>query len=173
MTDPRDLEQRVQELESELARMRGSRLRGIRRKAGFELFGLPAYAIALGPDPATGEMRGHARGFLAIGDLATGVIAIGGLARGLVALGGLAIGGITFGGRSLGLGLALGGAAIGGVALGGGALGGVAMGGASCGVYAVGGAVAGKHVVGPGRRDPEAERFFTSWGVPLPRGRSR
>ena len=89
MTDSRELEQRIKDLEAEVGALRRNVPRGIRKRASFELFGLPAYDIALGPDPATGALRGHAKGFLAIGDLATGVIAIGGLARGLVALGGV------------------------------------------------------------------------------------
>ena len=72
----------------------------------------PFVSIAIGPDFGKNEVRGHARGFIAIGDLATGVIALGGVARGAVAFGGLAIGGIALGvcqaviwspGRSLGM----------------------------------------------------------------------
>lgn len=164
MSDSQDLARRVQELEARMQRLH----RGVRRRAGFELFGLPAYAIAFGPDPERGELRGHAKGFLAIGDVATGVIALGGVARGLVAVGGLAIGILAFGGGSLGLALALGGAAIGGVAIGGGAAGAVAVGGGAAGIYATGGAAAGPHVVSATRRDPEAEAFFARWGLPLP-----
>ena len=168
MSGDRELEQRVRGLEAELAQLRQNQPRGIRKRASFELFGLPAYDIAVGPDPSKGELRGHARGFLAIGDMATGVIALGGLARGLVALGGLAIGGISLGGCSIGLFLALGGAAIGNVAVGGGAAGRVAVGGAAFGYYATGGAAGGKYVLSPLRRDPEAEAFFTRFGVHIP-----
>ena len=69
---------------------------------------MPVVAIAVGPDAASNEVRGHARGIIAIGDIATGVVAMGGLARGVVALGGLAIGGIALGGAAFGL-LGLGG----------------------------------------------------------------
>jgi len=100
---------------------------------------LPLVSIAIGPDFAKGEVRGHARGVLAIGDIATGWLAIGGLARGLVAVGGLATGLVSLGGLSVGL-LALGGAAVGGVAL--------------------GGAAFGKHVIAGWQKDPEAVRFF-------------
>src|SRR5215468_8897592 len=67
----------------------------------------PVIAIAIGPDPANHEARGHARGVIAIGDMASGIIALGAFSRGLVAIGGLAIGGLAIGYY------ALGGAAIG------------------------------------------------------------
>jgi hypothetical protein len=82
---------------------------GIRRKCGYEYLGLPLWSIALGPDVAGGEMRGHAKGVIAIGDIATGILAIGGLARGFIAIGGFAVGIISFGG------LAIGGSAFGGL----------------------------------------------------------
>jgi hypothetical protein len=45
-------------------------MRGIRRRASWEIAGLPFYDIALGPDVERGEFRGHAMGFIAIGDMA-------------------------------------------------------------------------------------------------------
>ena len=89
---------------------------GVRRRSDYEYLGMPLWSIATGPDPAKGELRGHAKGVLAIGDIATGIVAIGGLARGVFALGGLAIGLVAVGGLAVG-GLALGGLAIGAVAL--------------------------------------------------------
>jgi hypothetical protein len=86
--------------------------RGVRRQSDDEFLGLPLYSIAIGPDLARGEMRGHARGVLAVGDLATGVIAIGGLARGFVAIGGAAAGLVAIGGAAAGQ-FAVGGAAWG------------------------------------------------------------
>ena len=71
------------------------------------MFGLPLWAIAIGPDWERGEMRGHARGIFALGDIATGWFAFGGLARGFFAFGGLAIGLFAFGGAAIG-GLAIG-----------------------------------------------------------------
>jgi hypothetical protein len=168
MDDQRDLERRVKELEDQIAVMRRAGRRNLRKRSSSTILGLPAYDVAIGPDPFSGELRGHARGFLAVGDIATGVIAVGGLARGVVAFGGVALGLIGFGGLSLALGLAIGGLAVGGVALGGGAAGGVAIGGGAAGVYAVGGAAAGTHVISPARRDPEAEAFFARFGVRLP-----
>lgn len=166
MPDRHDLEKRVQDLEAEVARLRKGRgWRGVRCRSALALGDIPFVAIATGPDPEKGEMRGHARGIIAIGDLATGVVAIGGLARGVFALGGLAVGAITFGGASLGVLLAVGGLAIGGVAFGGGAVGGVAIGGGALGHYACGGGAAGNHVVRPGRTDPEAEAFFERYGL--------
>lgn len=138
--------------------------RSVRRRSSYEFIGMPLYSIALGPDPAKGELRGHAKGVLAIGDLATGVVAIGGLARGVIAMGGLAFGLVAFGGLAVG-GLALGGAAIGLAALGGGALGYIAVGGAAVGVYAAGGAAFGEHVLSAAAQDPEAVRFFSDFGL--------
>jgi hypothetical protein len=173
MSERRDLEERIAALEQEVARLKGRGSRSVRKRATFKLFGLPAYDIALGPDLEKGELRGHAKGFLAVGDLATGVFAIGGLARGLVALGGLAVGVVTFGGAALGLGLAIGGLAVGSIALGGGAVGGVAVGGGACGYYAVGGGAIGKYVISEERHDPEVDAFFQEHGLPLPEPRRR
>ena len=125
--------------------------RCIRRESALKLAGLPLWSVAIGPDFAKGEVRGHAKGILAFGDMATGVLAAGGLARGVVAFGGLAIGLLSFGGLGIGLLLALGGAAAGGVAIGGGA----------AGVYAMGGGAIGTHVLSTGTCDPDALDFFS------------
>jgi len=157
--ETKTLRARVANLEMRLAA--GNRFaRGVRKRSSHTLFGLPLYDIAMGPDPATGALRGHARGIIAIGDLATGVLAVGGLARGVVAAGGVALGLFSFGGCALGLLLALGGVAIGGVAIGGGAAGVVAIGGAAAGHYACGGAAFGTHVLSAMERSPEAAEFF-------------
>jgi hypothetical protein len=160
-----DLERRVEELEAEVVRLRGGRGRGIRYRSSFGLGDTPLLAIAVGPDLSSGELRGHARGVIAIGDLATGFIAIGGLARGVLAFGGLALGGLSFGGLSIGVLLAAGGVAVGSLAFGGGALGGVAVGGGAVGYYACGGAAAGAHAVSPLSVDPEARAFFREHGL--------
>jgi hypothetical protein len=164
-----ELEKRIAELEARISTLGTGRMRGFRRRASWTIGGLPAYDIAVGPDPARGEMRGHAKGVIAIGDMATGVIAVGGLARGAIALGGLAAGLVSFGGLSVGAVFAAGGLAIGGIAAGGAALGGVALGGAAAGVYACGGGAAGEHVVSAMRRDAEAVRFFRDNGIPCGR----
>ena len=44
--------------------------RGIRKRSPKTLCGLPLVDIAIGPDPEKGEMRGHAHGIIAIGDIA-------------------------------------------------------------------------------------------------------
>jgi hypothetical protein len=163
-----DLERRVSELEKQLASMPASGflpLRGIRKRASWGLGDIPFYDVAIGPDLSRGELRGHAKGILAFGDIATGVVALGGLARGVVALGGLAVGLISLGGLSLGVLIAAGGLAIGGLAVGGGALGGVAVGGGAVGYYACGGGAAGSHVWSPLRRDPRAAMFFRENGL--------
>jgi hypothetical protein len=120
----------------------------------------PVISIAVGPDLANNESRGHARGIIALGDIATGVIALGGVARGVVALGGLAIGGIALGGGAIGI-VALAGLALGYIACGGAAIGYAAIGGLAIGQYAMGGAVFGKYVIGPLHRDPQAVEFFS------------
>lgn len=152
------LRQRVNELEQKLGMLQGQH-RGVRKRSDCSLFGLPLYDIALGPDPEHGQRRGHARGIIAVGDIASGVLAVGGAARGGLAIGGAAVGLIAVGGAAIGL-LALGGAAVGGVAVGGAAAGYCAVGGGAIGNYAVGGAGLGKHVLAAGRRDPEAVAFF-------------
>jgi hypothetical protein len=134
--------------------------RCIRRQSTATLFGLPLWSIAMGPDAERGETRGHARGVLAVGDLATGLLAVGGWARGILAVGGLATGLFAFGGCAVGVILAAGGGAFGGIALGGLAAGGVAVGGLTCGWYSVGGLALGPHAVGPVAQDPEAVEFF-------------
>jgi len=174
-----ELEARVKELEAKVATMGGARrgIRGIRNRAQWEIANLPFYDIALGPDFAKGEMRGHAKGFIAIGDLATGVIAIGGFARGVLAFGGVAFGLVSFGGLSLGVLAAAGGLAIGSIAMGGAAVGGIAIGGGAAGYYACGGAAAGEHVVSATRNDPEVRPALAEYGLdgmcPTPRRYSR
>jgi hypothetical protein len=107
------------------------------------VLGMPLVAIATG----VGEdgKPAHAKGFFAIGDIATGVFALGGLARGVVAFGGAAVGGVTFGGMSIGTFAAFGGGAVAllGSAVGGFAAGVVAAGGGAIGIFAQGGLAIG------------------------------
>jgi len=169
MTDRNDLEKRVAELEKRLAAQTGGlpvrAYRGLRRRASWGIGDLPWYDIALGPDFERGERRGHARGVIAIGDIASGFLAVGGLARGVLAFGGLSLGLVSFGGLSVGLFCAIGGLAIGGLAVGGGAIGGVAAGGGAAGYYACGGAAVGVHATSAMRRDAAADAFFAEYGL--------
>ena len=147
---------------------------GVRRASQAEFLGLPWYAYAVGPDPARNELRGHAKGIVAIGDIATGVFAFGGWARGVFAFGGLATGLFSFGGLSVGLLSAFGGLALSAlVAVGGAAGGTLAIGGAAAGHYAVGGAPLGTYVIGPEHVDPEAVALFERFGFSLPRSLPR
>ena len=114
---------------------------GKRYRSKATLFGLPVIDIATGPK--NGEMRGKAKGIIAIGDIATGGIAIGGLARGIVAVGGIALGVCSFSGVSSGRLTAIGGGASGGLASGGGAVGVLANGGGAVGIMAQGGGAFG------------------------------
>jgi hypothetical protein len=134
----------------------------IRYQSSATFLEVPVISVAIGPDLGSNEPRGHARGVIAIGDIATGVVAVGGIARGLIAIGGVAIGGVTLGGLGLGV-LAFGGLALGYIALGGAAIGYAAVGGLAIGYYAMGGAAVGKFVIGPLHRDPEAVEFFTKF----------
>lgn len=176
MRDVDELEKRVKELERQVASLQGLAgppLRGIRKRSAAAIGDLPLYDIALGPDPAKGEMRGHAKGVLAVGDIATGILAVGGLSRGVFALGGVAAGLFSLGGLSIGVVLAAGGLALGGLAIGGAAAGVVAIGGGSAGSYACGGAALGRHVVDARHQDRVAEDFFREHGLSaLCRGRA-
>jgi hypothetical protein len=165
MSSSKELEDRVDRLEKELAAVRRYGGRAVRRRASWGLGNLPFWEIAVGPDPEKGEIRGHAKAVVAVGDIATGFVALGGWARGVVALGGLATGLIGFGGLSIGALVAAGGLAIGTAAFGGAAVGVVAIGGGALGEYACGGGAAGTHVVSATRRDPEAEAFFRENGL--------
>lgn len=148
-------------------------LRGRRYTSEAKVFGLPLISIAFGPHE--NELRGHAKGIIAIGDIATGWFAAGGIARGLVAMGGLAIGLVTFGGGALGLLVAFGGWAVGGLAVGGGATGLLATGGGAVGYvieagggaarYGRGGQIYGTYVCDQTRVDPEALAFFDRYSL--------
>jgi len=152
--------------EAEVARLRDlvMKLRGVRKQSEHLFLGLPLYAIAVGPDLAKSEYRGHAKGVFAFGDIATGIVAVGGLARGFIAIGGLAVGVIALGGLTVGLLFAFGGVALGLVAAGGGAVGVIAVGGVTLGYYAAGGVAYGTYVLDAMRRSPEALDFFSQWG---------
>lgn len=164
MQSREDLERRVEALERQVAGA-GLGYRGVRIRSSSSFGGMPLFDIAIGPDPSRGEMRGHAKGIVAIGDMATGVLAMGGLARGIVSFGGLAVGLVSLGGLSLGVLAAVGGLAIGGVAIGGAAVGGVALGGGAYGYYACGGGAGGVHASSGLQRDPEAAAFFRRYGL--------
>jgi hypothetical protein len=168
MESREELERRVAELERQVSALKGGGVlpvRGIRKRASWGIGDIPFYDISIGPDLTRGELRGHAKGVIAIGDMATGVLAVGGLSRGVIALGGLAAGVVSFGGLSIGVLGAIGGLAIGSLALGGAALGGVAIGGGAVGYFACGGGATGQHVVDATHRDPEAQRFFRHYGL--------
>ncbi len=141
----------------------GFPFKGVRRQSARTFCGLPLWAVACGPDWERGEMRGHARGIFAFGDIATGWFACGGLARGIFAFGGLAIGIFAFGGGAIGVLIAIGGGAIGGIAIGGAAIGTIAIGGGAAGYYAFGGGAVGVHTVSAMHRDPEAVAFFQQY----------
>jgi hypothetical protein len=126
---------------------------GKRYRSKAQLFGLPVVDVAIGP--LGQELRGRARGTIAIGDVATGWLAVGGVARGIVAVGGVAIGLFSFGGLAVGLltatgglaicfGLAYGGFAIASLAFGGLAIGVIAQGGLAVGLFARGAAGIGR-----------------------------
>ena len=148
----------------------------MRRRADWSIGNFPAWEVAVGPDLEKGESRGHAKAWVAVGDIATGFVALGGWARGVVALGGLATGLFSLGGLSIGVVIAAGGLAVGSAAFGGAAVGAVAPGGGALGQYACGGGAAGTHVISATRQDPEAVAFFREnglGGICPPEGRRR
>ena len=89
--------------------------------------------------------RCHAKGWIAIGDVATGFIAIGGRCFGVVSIGGASAGIVALGGLSIGL-ISIGGLALGWLAFGGAAVGYDAAGGGALGWHsAAGGGAAAWH----------------------------
>ena len=168
MESREELERRIAELERQVSALKGGgvfSVRGIRKRASWGIGDFPFYDIAVGPDLTRGELRGHAKGVIAIGDMATGVLAFGGISRGVIAFGGLSAGLVSFGGLSIGILGAIGGLAIGSLALGGAAVGGVAIGEGAVGYYACGGGATGKHVVDATHRDPEAQELFRQYAL--------
>lgn len=125
----------------------GGSTMGVRWESQARLFGVPLVSVACGPDPAKGEVRGRAKGIIAIGDIATGGVAVGGVSCGGIAIGGVAAGAVTVSGVALG-GIALGGLAVGIAAIGGLAVGAWALGGLAIGWWATGGLAIGKWVAG-------------------------
>ena len=70
MDEREPLEKRVAELEKQVAAFRGGGLfpaRGVRKRADWGIGDIPFYDIAFGADAERGELRGHARGVIAIG----------------------------------------------------------------------------------------------------------
>lgn len=104
------------------------------------LFGLPLVHVNFGFGFT------HAKGIIAIGNVATGLIALGGFSVGLVSLGGLSLGLLlALGGVALGL-VSVGGMSVGLMAWGGVTFGLLAIGGVSMGVYSIGGVAVGSKV---------------------------
>ncbi|HUB27778.1 MAG TPA: hypothetical protein VL992_20310 [Tepidisphaeraceae bacterium] len=125
----------------------GFQQRGKRYRSKATFCGLPVVDIAIGPFDA--EIRGRARGVIAIGDFANGWLAIGGVARGIVAIGGVAVGLFSVGGIAVGLLTVMGGLAITlGLANGGFSLGAISFGGLSIGLIAQGGLATGMYARG-------------------------
>jgi hypothetical protein len=135
-----------------------------------ELLGLPLVHIAAGRRPP-GTPRRHAKGWLAVGDVATGVLAFGSRAYGGVAFGGIAFGAFSWGGIGAGIVtwsgiaggvIALGGLSLGWLSVGGLAVGHTAIGGIAYGQFAVGGLPYGTHVLANGIADPAAKEHFAT-----------
>lgn len=105
-----------------------------------EIHGLPLVHIHFGD-------RGicHAKGIVAIGNVATGVVALGTVAVGVISLGAVSAGLLALGAVALGT-VTLGGLAVGLLALGGLAVGYLAIGGCAIGIYTVGAAAIGARV---------------------------
>jgi hypothetical protein len=117
---------------------------GKRYRSKVTLFGLPVVSVALGP--SEGEIRGVAKGIIAVGDVAIGFLAVGGVSIGIVAVGGATLGLFALGGLAIGLLTAMGGTAIGGAVVGGAAIGVLAFGAGAAGIWAQGVGAAGTFV---------------------------
>lgn len=137
------------------------KLKSIRYTSPLSLFGIPILTVASGPDLASDETFGHARGIIAVGDVATGVVAVGGVARGLFANGGVSIGVVSSGGVAIG-GLASGGIALGAIAVGAVAIGVIAVGGLAIGLTEASGGRAIRSRPSCGNRDISSETNPTS-----------
>lgn len=90
----------------------------------------------------------RAKGFFAIGNIATGLFSFGFLAIGLLAWGFLGLGLFAFGALAFALGAGAGAIATGALAFGGVAIGIMTFGGVSIGYFAVGGAAIGQYALG-------------------------
>jgi hypothetical protein len=116
-------------------------------KSSRSLLGLPLVHVAIGPPDGSSGVRGIAKGWIAIGDIAFGVLfAVGGLAVGGLSAGGVSVGVLAFAGLSIGI-WSVGGLALGAFALGGGAIAVWAAGGgmAVSSGYALGGLAIGSN----------------------------
>ena len=108
---------------------------GQRRTSERVIWGLPLYDIVI-QSGSTPESR-HARGWIAVGPMATGVIAMGAIAKGGISIGAISFGGLSLGATSIGF-LSLGPLAIGAITTGGLALGAFAQGPVTIGFAAQG-----------------------------------
>jgi hypothetical protein len=116
-------------------------------RSNTQLLGLPLIHVAVGPAAGSAGVRGIAKGWIAIGDIAFGIVfALGGLAVGGLSVGGLSVGVLALAGVSIGI-WSVGGLALGVFALGGGAIAVVAANGglAVAREYAAGGAATAAH----------------------------
>lgn len=130
-------------------------------KSSVRLLGMPLVHVAIGPTEGASGVRGVAKGWIAIGDIAFGVVfALGGLAVGGLSLGGLSVGVLAFAGLSVGI-WSVGGLALGVFALGGGAIGVWAANGglAVASEYSLGGLAIGAHA----NTDAARAYFESSW----------
>ena len=125
------------------------------------LLGLPLIHIHVGPR-VPGQPLRRARGWLAIGEIATGVVAIGPFAAGVVSLGAFALGGLALAGVALG-GVTFGGVSVGILATGGMAAGIGVFGGMGAGIFGRAGLGLGPHVLSDGRLDGAARHFLGRW----------
>jgi hypothetical protein len=143
-------------------------------KSSLSLLGLPLIHVAIGPPEGSRGIRGIAKGWIAIGDIAFGIVlAVGGLAVGVLSLGGISIGVLALAGLSVGA-WSVGGLAIGVFALGGGAVAAwAAQGGLAVATeYAVGGLAIGAQANTDAARSYfESSAFFSVSALAAPYSR--
>ncbi len=126
-----------------------------------KLLGLPLVHINMGPRYPGQPVR-HAKGWLAVGEVAVGVVAFGSFAVGLMAWGGIALGAVVWAGLGIGI-VSFAGMSVGVLATGGAAVGIGAVGGLAIGIYAHGGQGIGPHSGSDGEVDPQAADFLGKW----------
>ena len=147
--------------------------RCVRWESQLKIKNIPLIAIAWGQDTNGSGNLAHAKGIIAIGQVASGVIAIGLISYGYISIGlvsfGLVsfswlvgFGLISFSGLAFGI-IAFGGAAIGVIAFGGMAIGYIAIGGFSVGIYSVGGFAIGQYIISEAGTDTAAVEFFSQY----------
>ena len=130
-------------------------------KSRATFLGLPLVHVNIG-HRIPGEPLRRAKGWIAIGEVATGFFAFGAFAAGVIAWGGLAFGGLVWAGLGMGL-VTFAGASIGVLATGGVAIGIGALGGLGIGMYVHAAKAIGMYTSTDGATNEAVLAFFQQW----------